>query len=144
MKENYIYQILKQFFVNLYPPEIEEKIKRWIIQNKWAAEKNRGMSVIWDEMEIAPNDNTYKALDRVKNKIKQIEHQKKHFRIRRVLLGSAAVIIPILLILGSYLYLNQDVKMIEVVTASNQQKQCTLADGTTILLYCCPVKLKMA
>lgn len=83
MKENYIYQILKQFFVNLYPPEIEEKIKRWIIQNKWAAEKNRGMSVIWDEMEIAPNDNTYKALDRVKNKIKQIEHQKKHFRSKR-------------------------------------------------------------
>ena len=27
MKENYIYQILKQFFVNSYPPEIEEKCK---------------------------------------------------------------------------------------------------------------------
>ena len=137
MKENYIYQILKQFFVNSYPPEIEEKVQKWIINDKWTTEKNKAMSAIWDEVEIAPNDNTYKALDRVKNRIKQIEHSKKHFRIRRVLLGSAAVIIPILLILGSYIYLNQDVQMIEVVTASNQQKQCTLADGTTIVLNSC-------
>lgn len=137
MKENYIYQILKQFFVNSYPPEIEEKVQKWIINDKWTTEKNKAMSTIWDEVEIAPNDNTYKALDRVKNRIKQIEHSKKHFRIRRVLLGSAAVIIPILLILGSYIYLNQDVQMIEVVTASNQQKQCRLADGTTIVLNSC-------
>ena len=134
MKENYIYQILKQFFFNSYPPEIEEKVQKWIIKDKWTAEKNNAMSAIWDEMEIAPNDNTYKALDRVKNKIKQLENQKKHLRIRRVLLGSAAVIIPVLLLFGSYLYINQDVEMIEVVTSSNQQKQCTLADGTTILL----------
>lgn len=134
MKENYIYQILKQFFLNSYPPEIEEKVQKWIIKDKWTVEKNNAMSAIWDEMEIAPNDNTYKALDRVRNKIKQLENQKKHLRIRRVLLGSAAVIIPVLLILGSYLYINQGVEMIEVVTSSNQQKQCTLADGTIILL----------
>lgn len=134
MKENYIYQILKQFFLNSYPPEIEEKVQKWIIKDKWTAEKNNAMSTIWDEMEIAPNDNIYKALDRVKNKIKQLENQKKHLRIRRMLLGSAAVIIPVLLIVGSYFYINQDVEMIEVVSSSNQQKQCTLADGTTILL----------
>lgn len=134
MKENYIYQILKQFFLYSYPPEIEENIQKWIIKNKWTAEKNNAMSVIWDEMEIAPSDNTYKALDRVKNKIKNLENQKKHLRIRRVMLGSAAVIIPVLLILGSYLYINKNVEMIEVVTSINQQKQCTLADGTTILL----------
>ena len=134
MKENYIYQIVKQFFLYSYPPEIEEKVQRWIIKDKWTAEKNNTLSGIWDEIEIAPNDNTYKALDRVKNKIKQLENQKKHLRIRRVLLGSAAVIIPVLLILGGYFYLNQDVKMIEVTTSSNQQKLCTLADGTTILL----------
>ena len=134
MKENYIYQILKQFFLYSYPPEIEEKIQKWIIKDKWTAEKNNAMSVIWDEMEIAPNDNTYKALDRVKNKIKHLENQKKHLRIRRVMLGSAAVIIPVLLILGSYLYINKNVEMIEVATSINQQKQCTLADGTTILL----------
>ncbi|MFK2288981.1 hypothetical protein ACIXNV_17870 [Bacteroides fragilis] len=54
MKENYIYQILKQFFVNSYPPEIEEKVQKWIINDKWTTEKNKAMSVIWDEMEIAP------------------------------------------------------------------------------------------
>lgn len=137
MKENYIYQILNQFFFNSYPPEIEKKVQKWIVNDKWITEKNNAMSVIWVEMKVASNDNTYKALDKVKNRIKQIENQKKHLRIRRMLLGSAAVIIPILLILGSYLYINQDPKMIEVVTSINQQKQCTLADGTTILLNSC-------
>ena len=33
MKENYIYQILKQFFLNSYPPEIEEKVQKWIIKD---------------------------------------------------------------------------------------------------------------
>lgn len=137
MKENYIYQILNQFFFNSYPPEIEKKVQKWIVNDKWITEKNNAMSVIWVEMKVASNDNTYKALDKVKNRIKQIENQKKHLRIRRMLLGSAAVIIPILLILGSYLYINQDPKMIEVITSINQQKQCTLADGTTILLNSC-------
>ncbi|WP_455585254.1 FecR family protein [Bacteroides sp.] len=137
MKENYIYQILKQFFVNSYPPEIESKVQKWIIKDKWSAEKNNAMSAIWDEIEIPPNDNTYRALDRVKNTIRQIESKKKHLKMRRILLGSAAVIIPVLLLLGSYFYINQDVKMIEVITSSNQQKQCTLSDGTTILLNSC-------
>lgn len=137
MKENYIYQILKQFFLHSYPPEIESKVQKWIIKDKWTAEKNNILSAIWDEIEIPPNDNTYRALDRVKNTIRQIENKKKHLKMRRVLLGSAAVIIPILLLLGSYFYFSQDVKMIEVVTFNNQQKQCTLSDGTTILLNSC-------
>ena len=33
MKENYIYQILKQFFLNSYPPEIESKVQKWIIKD---------------------------------------------------------------------------------------------------------------
>lgn len=137
MKENYIYQILKQFFLNSYPPEIESKVQKWIIKEKWTAEKNNAMSSIWDEIEIPPNDNTYRALDRVKNTIRQIESKKKRLKMRRVLLGTAAVIIPILLLLGGYFYISQDVKMIQVITSSNQQKQCTLSDGTTILLNSC-------
>lgn len=137
MKENYIYQILKQFFLNSYPPEIESKVQKWIIKEKWTAEKNNAMSSIWDEIEIPPNDNTYRALDRVKNTIRQIESKKKRLKMRRVLLGTAAVIIPILLLLGGYFYISQDVKMIQVITSSNQQKQCTLSDGTSILLNSC-------
>lgn len=136
MKENYIYQILKQFFLNSYPPEIESKVQKWIIKEKWTAEKNNAMSAIWDEIEIPPNNNTYKALERVKNTIRQIESKKKRLKMRRVLLGSAAVIIPILLLLGGYFY-SQDVKMVEVLASTNQQKQCTLSDGTTILLNSC-------
>lgn len=133
MKENYIF---KQFFLNSYPPEIESKVQKWIIKEKWTAEKNNAMSTIWDEIEIPPNNNTYKALERVKNTIRQIESKKKRLKIRRVLLGSAAVIIPVLLLLGGYFY-SQDVKMVEVLTSTNQQKQCTLSDGTTILLNSC-------
>lgn len=137
MKENHIHQILQQFYQNSYPPEVEEKIQRWIIKEQWTAEKNNAMSAIWDEIEIAPNEHTYRALEKVKNSIRQTENRKRQLRMRRVLLGSAAVLIPVLLLLGSYLYINQEANMIEVATSSNQQKQCTLPDGTTILLNSC-------
>lgn len=137
MKKNYIVQLLKQFYQNSYPPEVEEKIQRWIIEDKWTTEKNNALSALWDEIEIAPNEGTYKALKEVRNTIKQLENRKKLVRMRRVLLGSAAAIIPVLLLLGSYFYINQEANMIEVITSSNQQKQCTLPDGTTILLNSC-------
>lgn len=137
MQESYIHQILKHFFQNSYPPEVEEKVQRWIIEDKWTAEKDNAMSALWDEIEIAPNDSTYKALEEVKNTIRQLENRKKHVRMRRVLLGSAAVIIPVLLLLGSYFYIDLNVKVIEVATSSNQQTKCTLPDGTTILLNSC-------
>lgn len=137
MKENYIVQLLKQFYQSSYPPEVEEKVQRWIIEDKWTAEKNNAMSDLWDEVDIPPNDGTYKALQEVKNTIRQLENRKRYARMRHVLLRSAAVIIPVLLLLGSYLYINQDVEMIEVATSGNQQQQCTLPDGTTVLLNSC-------
>lgn len=137
MKENYIHQILKQFFTNSYPSEIEEKVQRWIINDQWTTEKYNSMSTIWDEIKTTPDNHTYKVLEKVKNTIRQMEHKEKRIRITRILLGSAAVIIPVLLLLGTYFYMNQDVQMIEVTTAGNERKQCTLPDGTTILLNSC-------
>lgn len=137
MKENYIYQILRQFHLNSYPPETEEKIQRWIIKEQWTAEKDNAMSTIWDETSIPPNENTYEALEKVKNTIRHLESQKKHLKMRRILLRGAAVIIPVLLLLGGYFYINQEVEMIEATTSVNQQKQCTLPDGTTVLLNSC-------
>lgn len=137
MKDNYVYQILKQFFINSYPLEIEEKVQRWIIKDEWIDEKNRAMSAIWDDMEITPDDNTYKALESVKNTIKLLEYKKRRLRTTRILLSSVAVIIPVLLLLGSYFYINRNVEQIEVATSYNQQKQCTLPDGTVILLNSC-------
>lgn len=137
MKENYIYQIIKEFYTSSYPPETEEKVQKWLIQDKWMAEKDNSMSAIWDEIEIVPNENTYKALEKVQNTIKLLERKKANSRMYRILLGSAAVMIPLLLFLGNHFYINQKIKMIEVVTSANQQKQCTLPDGTTILLNSC-------
>ena len=45
MKDNYVYQILKQFFINSYPPEIEEKVQRWIIKDEWVDEKTPALRV---------------------------------------------------------------------------------------------------
>lgn len=137
MKENYIHQILKQFFTNSYPPEIEEKVQRWIINEKWNGVKNQSLTTIWHNTKIVPNENTYKALAKVKATIKRLEDKKNHPRMSRILLRSAAVIIPLLLLAGSYFYIYQDVRMIEVTTSGNEQKQCTLPDGSIVLLNSC-------
>lgn len=137
MKETYIFEIIRQFYQHSYPPETEERIQRWIVRDEWAAEKNDALSTVWDEIELSPNGDTYKTLEKVKSRIKQIENRKKQLRMRRVLLGSAAVLIPVLLLLGGYLYVHRNVEMIEVLTTANQQKQCTLADGTIVWMNAC-------
>lgn len=137
MKENYIFEIIKQFFRYSYPPETEERIQKWIVRDEWTAEKNDALSAVWDEIELSPNGDTYKTLAKVKSRIRQIENRKNQLRMRRVLLGSAAILIPILLLLGGYLYVHRNVEMIEVLTTANQQKQCILSDGTIIWMNAC-------
>lgn len=134
MKENYIYRILNQFFTHAYPSEMEEQIQEWIVEDKWSIEKDKALYTIWNEVQIAPNEGTYQSLQKVKMVLGFHEKPARIFKRRHQWLKYAAIFIPLLLLTGWYLYNNQDVNTMEVVTANNEQKQCTLPDGTTVLL----------
>lgn len=137
MKTNYIRQILQLFFTNSFPDKMEEKIQKWIVNDRWTTEKELSLRNIWEDIKITPNRDTYQSLEKVKNTIKALEYPERQAKMRCVWFSCAAVILPVLLAIGSYLYLDRDVKIIEIKTSYNEHKPCTLPDGTTILLNSC-------
>lgn len=134
MKKNYIYRVLDQFFSDSYLPATEIKIQKWIIDDRRAAEKDQALRAIWDKLQATADAGTYQSLARVNAAIQRVENKKRRPITTRAWMKYAAVIVPALLLLGGYLYMTQEVKMITVFTSNNEQRECTLPDGTTILL----------
>ena len=134
MKQNYIYRVISQFYTHSHLPSIEEKVQKWIISDEWTTEKNDAFKIVWDTIQTIPNENTHKSLDCVKNTIGMIEDKQKKSRKISSWLNYAAIVFPIILFSGVSFYINQHLKMIEVRTSNNEQKECVLPDGTAVLL----------
>jgi len=132
MKPDYISRIFDQFFNQTSTPEVTQKIQRWMVDDKWANEKNASLHAIWDKLEVGPDQSTARSLRMVKARIRKEENH--HSLNYRIPLRVAAVIVPVLLLLGGYFYFNGNTKNIEVATLNNEQKQCTLPDGSIVRL----------
>lgn len=134
MKPDYISQVLVQFFIHSYPSKTADRVQKWIVEKKWTAEKDRSLYTIWNEVQIQPDKSLYESLEKVRLTIGMKDDVKKHVAISHKWLRYVAVIIPALLLLGGYLYVNKEVRMMEVMTLDCEQKQCTLPDGTIVQL----------
>lgn len=137
MKENYTRQILNLFFTHTYPSATEEKVKEWIANNASTTEVDRTLFAVWNAIELRPNKETHRALQKVKDTIGLSKPDTRQTLWNRIWFKSVAAIIPLCILIATYLYFRPEVSMIEVVTEANEQKQCQLPDGTTIRLNSC-------
>ncbi len=132
MKPDYISRILDQFFNQTSTPEITQKIQHWMIDGQWTTEKDTSLHAIWEKLEVGPDESTAHSLRIVRLKIRKEE--RRHLLTHRILLRVAAVIIPVTLLAGGYFYLNGRTENIEISTVNNEQKQCSLPDGSGVRL----------
>jgi len=132
MKPDYISRILNQFFNQTATPEVTQKVQRWMVDDQWATEKDGSLHAIWEKLVVQSDQSTAHSLRIVKSKIRKKEN--RYSLNYRILLRVAAVIIPVALLVGSYFYFNGRTKNIEVSTLNNEQKQCTLPDGSSVRL----------
>lgn len=137
MKSDYISRVIAQFFTHSYPPKTVDEVQKWIVDEKWTTEKDRSLYTIWNELQIQPDKSLYASLEKVKSTIGMKDAVRKRSAVSLKWLRYAAVVISILLLSGGYLYINREVRMIEVITLSSEQKQCTLPDGTVVQLNSC-------
>ncbi|WP_322932633.1 FecR family protein [Bacteroides sp. CG01] len=137
MKPDYISRVITLFFTHSYPPKTVDEVQKWIVDEKWRMEKDRSLYAVWNKLQIQPDKSLYASLEKVKSTIGMKEAVKKRSVLSFKWLRYTAVVIPVLLFLGGYLYINREVRMIEVITLSSEQKQCTLPDGTVVQLNSC-------
>jgi len=130
MKPGYISRILDQFFHQTVSSETAQKVQRWMIDDKWATEKDDSLRAIWEKLEVQPDQSVAHSLKVVKAKIRKEEH--KHTLTYRTILRVAAILVPVALLVGGYFYFTGSTKTLEVSTLNNEQKQCTLPDGSTV------------
>jgi len=132
MKPDYISRILNQFINQTYTPEVIQKVQRWMINGQWATEKDDSLHAIWEKLEVQSDLSTARSLRIVKARIRKEENSRS--LPYRTVLRIAAILIPAALLVGGYLYFSGSNKNIEVATQNNEQKQCTLPDGSSVWL----------
>src|SRR5665647_2635293 len=100
MKPDYISRILDQFFNQTVTSETAQKVQRWMINDKWATEKDDSLHAIWEKLEVQPDQSVAHSLKIVKAKIRKEEN--KHSLIYLTILRVAAVLVPVALLIGGY------------------------------------------
>lgn len=131
MDNSNLSKIIKQYLSGRFPEETEERVQRWIIADKDTKEKEEASFEYWNELDTEINVNTYSALKRVNQKIGYSGRQTIHTPFYKKTLQIAAVLIPLLLIAGGYLYYTQN-KLIEITVAYGNTRHIFLPDSSEI------------
>ncbi|WP_298653707.1 FecR family protein [uncultured Proteiniphilum sp.] len=132
MNKNSISKILKRFLSERFPDETEEKVQRWIIEDRNNEEKEHASFEYWNELKSEINPDTYSALERVNERI-GYPQRKKNIPLYKKVSHIAAILIPVFLIAGGYFYYTS-VKniLVEIHTAYGEEKHVFLPDSSEI------------
>lgn len=123
MEKSNINRIIRKFLSARFSPDTEEKVQKWIIEDKDIEAKEKASLEYWNELDVKPDPGTYSALERVnlrtgynKEHLENIVSYQKFTRI-------AALIIPALMLAGGILYyMPFKNEMMEISTAYGEQK----------------------
>lgn len=98
MEKSNINRIIRKFLSARFSPETEEKVQKWIIEDKDIEAKEKASLEYWNELDVKSDPGTYSALERVnlrtgynKEHLENIVSYQKFTRI-------AALIIPALML----------------------------------------------
>lgn len=134
MEKNKIARITKKFLSGCFSSPTEEKAQKWIVQDRYIEEKEKASLDFWNELDLKTDPSTYSALERVNKRIgysKQSVMLSFHQKITRIV----AVIIPLFVLAGSYLYyVSTKNNIIEISVAYGEKRHILLPDSSEIWL----------
>ena len=133
MEQNIIYRIVRRYLSERFPSDIEEKAQKWIIKEKDTEAKEQASLAYWNELEQTADTETRNALKRVNRRI--TETKTRRFSFYRKIARIAAVLIPLFIFAGGYLYYASTTnKLIEISVAYGDRKHLVLPDSSEIWL----------
>lgn len=133
MEKQNISKILKRYLSGRFANETEERVQRWIIKKENKEEKEQASLEYWNEMEAKVDSKTYLALERVNHRIGFVTPKAKCIPLYRKVSRIAAVLLPLLLLAGSYVYYTTH-KLTEVYVAYGEEKHLFLPDSSEVWL----------
>lgn len=133
MKKNIIARILRKYLSGRFSSDTEERVQKWIIKDKDIEEKEKASLEYWNALEAKADPDTELVLYRVNQRIdyKGIVHRPFRQKLARI----AAVLIPLFMMTGGYLYYTSTQnKWIEISVAYGDKKHFLLPDSSEIWL----------
>lgn len=153
MKTDYVSEIIRRYFANDYPPEMEKKLQAWLIDeekgtdndktasNPEAPLKDKAMFQIWTELEATNDENARHSLEIIKQKLGFKERREtrkrrnifsagKYAHRYTVLFFSAAVCL--FCIPGGWYYFSAQTEWTTVTTPYGKSAECVLPDNSKV------------
>ncbi|WP_293714825.1 FecR family protein [uncultured Parabacteroides sp.] len=145
------YKILHNLVNHTFDPELRSKVWEWIVNPSNQKEKEEALLSLWNEYPQKADMSTYHSLKETRRKIKHNRQQKQLNKITKSLARAAAILfIPLLSVVGSYLYVQKytsEIELVQCFVPDGEKKEFILPDGSkanvnsgSILIY--PKKFK--
>ncbi len=132
---NYISKLIIHYFNKLHNPDTEIKIQQWLTDESYSREKDETLFEIWEQLGGKADKNVYASLRAVNVKIG--ETSSRSWFLKHTLLRVAAVLIPLLVLTGVWVYQANHIEIIEIATGAGERKQIKLPDGSTVWMNAC-------
>lgn len=160
MKTDYISTIIRRYFANDYPLEMEERLQAWLLSEENIAAnkkvafdektvsdgktslKDRALFQIWDELEVTNDENVYRSLQMIKLKLgfRDMKNMQKSTSLssnrkspdKHKILFSVAAIFLLCLIGGWWYYFSIQTQWINITTSYGKSAQCLLPDSSKV------------
>lgn len=135
MDKTYIIKILRKYLSNRFPATTEEKVQKWIIRKENSEENTNASYIYWNDLSMDVDAGTYTALERVNKRIGYPAQPIRAISFRKRMIHVAAVIVPCLVIIGSYLYFHWNTEnWIELSVAYGDKQHVILPDSSEVWL----------
>lgn len=133
---NQFYKLISRFFENRYSEELEDKIHNWLVSPENSGEKQKAMHRLWDSLDDLEDSSYKQEYDKI---IKKLGFNKKK-KIRQhsyYLLRVAAVLLPLILLIGIYNLTkgeqkDKEVQMIVISVPYGKHEKVELACGSQV------------
>lgn len=133
MEQNLIRRIILKYLSGRFSPETEERVQKWIVKEQDAGEKEKASLAYWNELQPVTDAESHLALARVNRKIGYGKARIGVFY--RKMARIAAVLLPLLVLAGGYLYYSSaGNSMVEVSVAFGEKRHLLLPDSTEVWL----------
>lgn len=139
MGNKYISSLIRKFFENNLPEEIQYKFRNWFVESESSYEKANVMRNIWENSPAEASDKTKEALKKVHKQIASHEKSRTISLFKRISRIAAILLLPLLSAALTYYFINdktitQEVELVECFVPYGERKQLFLSDGSEVWL----------
>ena len=129
---DYIHEIIKRYFKNRYPQNLETKIQQWLCEDKFSEEKDEALFQCWNELKS--DSDSYCSQSSWKNISTRLGFKTSTVSWRKYWYVAASLLLCVFITTVWFLHNYDTTKTLIVKTGKGEYKTIILSDSSTIYL----------